>query len=187
GRPRRAPSASSSRRPSDSRSSAMRRPGSVRISLGWAAAACLVLLAPRPAAATPQPIPPRGPVPPCASGPGGTAGGGVMKVFTVFFTDGAKWFLDRLQELVTAPTRPDLSVGWWVEKYKLMLALAAVVAAATLILALIDDAAKGSPEGLARAVLADVPVAGLVGGIGPLVIQYLVDLADWLNGRLLQD
>jgi hypothetical protein len=110
-----------------------------------------------------------------------------MRVFTAFFTDGATWFLDRLQELVTAPTRPDLSVGWWVEKYNLMLALAAVVAAATLILALIDDAAKGSPEGLARAVLADVPVAGLVGGVGPLVIQYLVDLADWLNGRLLQD
>jgi hypothetical protein len=184
----------------------MRRATSGRIRWGWAAAAagCLALLAPRPAVAMAQPVPPRGPAPPCASGPGGligcipspgdllsgaarTAGGGVMKVFTVFFTDGAKWFLDRLQELVTAPTRPDLSVGWWVEKYNLMLALAAVVAAATLILALIDDAAKGSPEGLARAVLADVPVAGLVGGIGPLVIQYLVDLADWLNGRLLQD
>jgi hypothetical protein len=154
--------------------------------------------------ALPPPVPPRGPVPPCAGGPGGrigcipspgdllsgaarTAGGGVMKVFTAFFTDGATWFLDRLQELVSAPTRPDLSVGWWVEKYNLMLALAAVVAAATLILALIDDAAKGSPEGLARAVLTDVPVAGLVGGIGPLVIQYLVDLADWLNGRLLVD
>src|SRR4029450_12791503 len=76
-----------------------------------------------------------------------------MKVVTAFFTDGASWFLERLEELVTAPTRPDLSVGWWVEKYNLMLALAAVVAAATLILALIDDAAKGSPEGLARAVL----------------------------------
>jgi hypothetical protein len=184
----------------------MRRPASSRVRWGRAApaAGCLALLAPRPAVALPPPVPPRGPVPPCVGGPGGligcipspgdllsgaarTAGGGVMKVFTAFFTDGAKWFLDRLQELVTAPTRPDLSVGWWVEKYNLMLALAAVVAAATLILALIDDAAKGSPEGLARAILADVPVAGLVGGIGPLVIQYLVDLADWLNGRLLQD
>ena len=177
----------------------MPHPASVRLT----ALAGFLVLAPRPDA-MPQPVPPHGPVPPCASGPGGligcipspgdllggaarTAGGGVMKVFTVFFTDGANWFLERLEELVTAPTRPDLSVGWWVEKYNLMLALAAVVAAATLILALIDDAAKGSPEGLARAILADVPVAGLVGGIGPLVIQYLVDLADWLNGRLLQD
>src|SRR5512133_2236989 len=185
-------------RQSASRSSTMPRPASVQLAaLTW-----FLVLAPRPAA-RPQPVPRRGPVPPCASGPGGligcipspgdllsgaarTAGGGVMKVFTVFFTDGANWFLERLEELVTAPTRPDLSVGWWVQKYNLMLALAAVVAAATLILALIDDAAKGSPEGLARAVLADVPVAGLVGGIGPLVIQYLVDLADWLNGRLLR-
>ena len=183
----------------------MPRPANVRTRAArLAALPGLLVLSPRPVAALPQPVPPRGPVPPCASGPGGligcipspgdllrgaarTAGGGVMKVFTVFFTDGATWFLERLEELVTAPTRPDLSVGWWVEKYNLMLALAAVVAAATLILALIDDAAKGSSEGLARAVLADVPVAGLVGWIGPLVIQYLVDLADWLNGRLLQN
>jgi hypothetical protein len=172
--------------------------------LAAALAGWLVLLLPQAALAAPPPLPPRGPVPPCASGPGGligcipspgdllsgaarTAGGGVMKVFTVFFTDGATWFLDRLQELLTAANRPDLSAGWWVQQYNLMLALAAVVAAATLLLALIDAAAKGSPEGLGRALLADVPVAGLVGGTAPLFIQYLVDLADWLSGRLLQD
>jgi hypothetical protein len=169
-----------------------------RAALATALAGCLLVLAPQGATATPPPIPP------CASGPGGliaciptpgdvlsgaarAAGGGVMKVFTVFFTDGAKWFLDRLQEFLTAPTRPDLSAAWWVERYDLMLALAMVVAAATLLLALIDAAAKGSPEGLGRAVFVDVPVAGLVGGTAPLFIQYLVDVADWLSGRLLQD
>jgi hypothetical protein len=174
-----------------------------RTALATALAGCLLVLAARGAAAMP-PLPPRGPVPPCASGPGGligcipspgdvlsgaarVAGGGVMKVFTVFFTDGAKWFLDRLQEFLTAPTRPDLSAAWWVERYDLMLALAMVVAAATLLLALMDAAAKGSPEGLGRAVFVDVPVAGLVGGTAPLFIQYLVDVADWLSGRLLQD
>jgi hypothetical protein len=181
----------------------MRRPPSPRVAAALAGCPVLVLLLPQPALAAP-PLPPRGPVPPCASGPGGligcipspgdvlsgaarTAGGGVMKVFTVFFTDGATWFLDRLQELLTAADRPDLSAGWWVQRYNLMLALAAVVAAATLLLALMDAAAKGSPEGLGRALLADVPVAGLVGGTAPLVIQYLVDVADWLSGRLLQD
>jgi hypothetical protein len=169
-----------------------------RVMLATALAGCLLVLAPRGAAAAPPPGPP------CASGPGGligciptpgdvlsgaarAAGGGVMKVFTVFFTDGAKWFLDRLQEFLTAPTRPDLSAAWWVERYNLMLALAMVVAAATLLLALIDAAAKGSPEGLGRAVFVDVPVAGLVGGTAPLFIQYLVDVADWLSVRLLQD
>jgi hypothetical protein len=179
----------------------MRQPRSPRLA---AALAGWLVLPPRAALAATPPLPPRDPVPPCASGPGGligcipspsdvlsgaarAAGGGVMKVFTVFFTDGATWFLDRLQELLTAADRPDLSAGWWVQRYNLMLALAAVVAAATLLLALMDAAAKGSPEGLGRALLADVPVAGLVGGTAPLVIQYLVDVADWLSGRLLQD
>jgi hypothetical protein len=183
----------------------MRRVGSLaRPLLAAALAGVLLALTSRPAAGMPPLTPPRGPIPRCAGGPGGligcipspgdllsgaarTAGGGVMKVFTGFFTDGAKWFLDRLQEFLTAPTGPDLSAGWWVERYNLMLALAVVAAAATLILALIDAAAKGSPEGLARALFADVPVAGLVGGVAPLFIQYLVDVADWLSGRLLQD
>jgi len=93
-----------------------------RALLATALAGCSLALTPRPAAAMPPPLPPRGPIPPCASGPGGligcipspgdllsgaarTAGGGVMKVFTVFFTDGATWFLDRLQEFLTR--RPD--------------------------------------------------------------------------------
>jgi hypothetical protein len=178
-------------------------PSRARATLAAAIAAALLALA-APAALA-QPRGPQEPTPPCAGGPSGligcipipgpgdllsgaarAAGGGVMKVFTVFWTDGAKWFLDRLQEFLTGPTRPDLSAAWWVGRYGLMLALATVVAAATLLLALIDAAAKGSPEGLARAVFADVPVAGLVGGTAPLFIQYLVDLADWLSGRLLQ-
>jgi hypothetical protein len=162
----------------------------------------LVLAARPAAAAAAQPVPPPGA--PCAGGPGGllgclpspgelvggaarAAGGGVMRVFTTFFTDGATWFLDRLAELLTGADRPDLSAGWWVERYNLLLALAAVVAAATLLLALLDAAAKASTEGLGRAVLVDVPVAGLAGGVAPLLVQYLVNLADWLSGRLLAD
>jgi hypothetical protein len=151
------------------------------------------------------PPPPVGPGrPPCAAGPSGllgcipgpgdllsgaakSVGGGVMKAFTTFFTGGAKWFIEQVQSFLVAADRPDLSAGWWVDKYDQMLALAWVVAAATLLLALIDAAAKGSWSGLGRAVLVDVPVAAVVGGLGPLLIQYLVDLADWLSSRLLQD
>jgi hypothetical protein len=140
----------------------------------------------------------------CAAGPGGligcipgaqsllggaaqAVGGSVMQGFTVFFTAGAKWFIEQLQPFLVAADRPDLSAAWWVGKHNQMLALAWVVAAATLLLALIDAAAKGTWEGLGRAVLVDVPVAAVVGGFGPLVIQYLVDLADWLSSRLLQN
>src|SRR6266498_3879075 len=204
GRPRRAWRPNSSRRARTSRSSTMRRGGRTVVSgllvaglVGW------LLLMARPARAQ-TPPPPIGPGrPPCAAGPGGllgcipgpgdllsgaakSVGGGVMKAFTTFFTDGARWFVEQVESFLVAADRPDLSAGWWVHKYDLMLALAWVVAAATLLLALIDAAAKGSWQGLGRAVLVDVPVAGVVGGFGPLVIQYLVDLADWLSSRLLQ-
>jgi hypothetical protein len=162
------------------------------------------LLVASPAQAQTAPLPPGPGGPPCAAGPGGlvgcipgpsdllngaarAVGGGVMRVFTTFFTAGAKWFIERVQSFLVAAGRPDLSAGWWVDNYDRMLALAWVVAAATLLLALIDAAAKGSWEGLGRAVLVDVPVAAVVGGFGPLVLQYLVDLADWLSTRLLQD
>jgi hypothetical protein len=95
--------------------------------------------------------------------------------------------VEKLQEFLVGADRPDLSIDWWVQRYQLMLALAMVVAGATLLLALLDAAAKASLEGLARAVFADVPVAAIVGATGPLLIQYLVDVADWLSGRLLRE
>src|SRR6266536_1787134 len=184
----------------------MRRRGRARVVgllvaglTGW------LLLVASPASAQIPPPPPIGPGgPPCAAGPGGllgcipgpgdllsgaakSVGGGVMKAFTTFFTGGAKWFIEQVQSFLVAADRPDLSADWWVHKYDLMLALVWVVVAVMLLLALIDAAAKGSWSGLGRAVLVDVPVAGVVGGFGPLLIQYLVDLADWLSSRLLQD
>lgn len=190
----------------------MRRRGSGRRAMVLAAglAGWLVLGAARPALALASdragapPTPPGGWGPPCAGGPGGligcvpspgevlkgaarAAGDTAMGAFTAFFTDGAGWFVDKLQEFLVGADRPDLSVDWWGQRYQLMLALAMVVAGATLLLALLDAAAKSSLEGLARAVFADVPVAAIVGATGPLLIQYLVDIADWLSGRLLRD
>jgi len=115
------------------------------------------------------------------------AGDTAMGAFTAFFTDGAGWLVEQLQKFLVGADRPDLSVDWWVQRYQLMLALAMVVAGATLLLALLDATAKASLEGLARAVFADVPVAAIIGALGPLLIQYLVDVADWLSGRLLRD
>ena len=190
----------------------MPRRGSGRRAMMLAAglAGWLVVAAARPALALPPPrawappTPPGGWGPPCAGGPGGligcvpspgevlkgaarAAGDTAMGAFTAFFTDGAGWLVEKLQEFLVGADRPDLSVDWWVQRYQLMLALAMVVAGATLLLALLDAAAKGSLEGLAGAVFADVPVAAIVGATGPLLVQYLVDVADWLSGRLLRD
>src|SRR5574341_1254414 len=59
-----------------------------------------------------------------------------------------------------------------------MLALSIMVAGAMLLVALIGAAARGSWDGLAQAVAVDVPIAALAGGVGPVLIQYLIGLAD---------
>jgi hypothetical protein len=108
-----------------------------------------------------------------------------MAGVTSWFTDGARWVLSQIGGILTSATRPDLGADWWVGRYRLLLALAMVVAVATLLLAIIQAGAKASWEGLASAVGIDVPVAAVVGSAGPILTQYLVDLADRLSAVLL--
>jgi type IV secretion system protein TrbL len=128
----------------------------------------------------------------CVASPGrlaGTvaqaAGEQVMRGVTGWITDAAAWFLNHIQQLLVGVTGPDLGASWWVDRYRLLLAFAAVIAAATLLLALIDAAVKGSWEQLARALGIDVPAAAVSGAAAPVLVGYLLDVADWLSGRLL--
>jgi hypothetical protein len=113
------------------------------------------------------------------------AGEQVMQGVTGWVTDGAAWFLNHIQQLLGGATGPDLGAGWWVDRYRLLLAFAVLIAAATLLLAIIDAAVKGSWEQLARAVGIDVPAAAISGAAAPVLVGYLVEVADWLSGRLL--
>lgn len=110
----------------------------------------------------------------------------VMAGVTGWVTDAASWFLAHVQELLVGTTGPDLGASWWVDRYRLLLAFAALVAAATLLIAIVDAAVKGSWEGLARALGIDVPVAAISGSATPVLVGYLIGVADWLSARLLE-
>src|SRR6266545_83631 len=81
-----------------------------------------------------------------------SASNSLMQGVTAWFTDGARWFLQQIGDLLASATRPDLGAAWWTGRYRLLLAFAMVVAVATLLLAIIQAGAKGSWEGLAAAV-----------------------------------
>jgi uncharacterized membrane protein YphA (DoxX/SURF4 family) len=146
--------------------------------------------------------PPGGGVSACPGGPAGllgcaltpgrlagslaqAAGNSLMQGVTAWLTDGARWVLSQIGGMLASATRPDLGAEWWVGKYRLLLAFAMVVAVATLLLAIIQAGAKASWEGLAVAVGVDVPVAAVGGRAGPILTEYLVDVADRLSVVLL--
>ena len=114
-----------------------------------------------------------------------TAGSQVTQAVTGWITDAAAWFLGHVQELLVGTTGPELGASWWVDRYRLLLAFAALVAAVTLLIAIADAALKGSWEGLARALGVDVPVAAISGSATPVLVGYLIQVADWLSSRLL--
>jgi hypothetical protein len=114
-----------------------------------------------------------------------TAGNSLMQGVTAWFTDGAGWVLSQIGGMLASATSPDLGADWWIGKYRLLLAFATVVAVATLLLAIIQAGAKASWESLAAAVGVDVPVAAIAGSAGPILAQYLVDVADRLSAVLL--
>jgi hypothetical protein len=115
-----------------------------------------------------------------------SVGSQVMAGVTGWITDAASWFLAHVQELLVGTTGPDLGASWWVDRYRLLLAFAALVAATTLLIAIVDAAVKGSWEGLARALGVDVPVAAISGSATPVLVGYLIQVADWLSARLLE-
>ncbi len=113
------------------------------------------------------------------------ASNSLMQGVTSWFTDGARWFLEQIGAMLASSTSPDLGAGWWIGKYRLLLGFAMVVAVAMLLMAIIQAGAKGSWEALAAALGIDVPVAAVVGSAGPILTQYLVQVADRLSGVLL--
>jgi MFS family permease len=110
----------------------------------------------------------------------------LMQGVTGWITDAASWFLAHVQQLLVGATEPDLTASWWVDRYRLLLAFAALVAAATLLIAIANAAVQGSWEGLAVALGVDVPVAALSGGVAPVLVGYLIQVANWLSTRLLE-
>jgi hypothetical protein len=116
----------------------------------------------------------------------GTVTASVMQGVTSWFTDTASWFVKQIGSFLDAAASPDLTTAGWTARYNLMLALATVVAIATLLLAILDAAAKGSYPALGRAVGVDVPVAAVAGGATPVLVGHLLELADWLSADALE-
>ena len=114
----------------------------------------------------------------------GRASSGAMHAVASAVTGAAAWLLRQLGPLVAGAGSPDFTVEWWAGQYRVLLALSVLVAACCLLLAILDALAKASLGGLGQALGVDVPVAAVTAGAAPVLVGYLIHVADWISDAL---
>jgi hypothetical protein len=105
-------------------------------------------------------------------------GNGIFDQITTWVSEGATWLIGQVVTEVEKTTTPDLTAKGFLAEYAQMAQIAAVLAAAMLLLAILEAVAQSSWELLARAVLIHLPVAFIATSVAFAVVQLLLVATD---------
>ena len=108
-------------------------------------------------------------------------GNGIFNQITSWVTDGATWLIGQVVTLIDKTTTPDLTTKGFVSQYGQMAAIAAFLAAAMLLLAVLEGLAQGNSAMLARVVLVNLPLAFVATSVAYVVVQLLITTTDGLS------
>jgi hypothetical protein len=121
--------------------------------------------------------------------PGAVAGavaGGVFGEATRWMADGANWVTKQIQSLLDATTTPELTAGWYRERWKAMVALGAGLAALVAMMALGSAAFRRDPDALAETFIGMLRAGLGTGLVIPLVVMAL-GVADGISNVVVRD
>jgi hypothetical protein len=105
-------------------------------------------------------------------------GNGIFDQITTWVSEGATWLIGQVVTEIEKTTTPDLSTKGFLAEYEQMAQIAAVLAAAMLLLAILEAVAQSSWELLARAVLINLPVAFIATSVAFAVVQLFLLATD---------
>jgi hypothetical protein len=106
---------------------------------------------------------------------------GVFNQVAAWVTDGAAWLMGRVVKAIDTSTSPQLDAKGFVRQYRKMAEIAVILAAAMLLLAVLEGLAQGSAGMLARAVFVNLPLAFIGTSIAFVVVQLLLGATDGLS------
>jgi hypothetical protein len=107
-------------------------------------------------------------------------GNSVFEQLTSWTAEGAAWLMGQVVEAIDSSTTPRLDTEGFLRAYGRMAAIAAVLAAAMLLLAILEGIAQGNSGLLVRVVLVNVPLAFLGTSLAFAVVQLLLACTDGL-------
>lgn len=111
-------------------------------------------------------------------------GNDVFKQLTAWVAEGATWLMGQVVKAIDTSTTPQLGSEGFLREYGRMAAIAAVLAAAMLLLAILEGIAQGNPGLLVRVVAVNVPVAFLGMTVAYAVVQLLLSCTDGLSAAV---
>ncbi|HEY2333643.1 MAG TPA: hypothetical protein VGH58_01375 [Solirubrobacterales bacterium] len=105
-------------------------------------------------------------------------GSGIFDQITTWVSEGASWLIGKVVAEIEKTTTPELTTAGFLAEYGQMAEIAAVLAAAMLLLAVLEALAQSSWGVLAKAVFVNLPVAFIATSVAFAVVQLLLVATD---------
>jgi hypothetical protein len=105
-------------------------------------------------------------------------GHGIFDQITTWVSEGAGWLIEQVASEIEKTTSPNLTSEGFLAEYGQMAEISAVLAAAMVLLAVLEAIAQGSWGVLARAVLVNLPLAFIATSMAFVVVQMLLVATD---------
>jgi enamine deaminase RidA (YjgF/YER057c/UK114 family) len=114
-----------------------------------------------------------------------SAGDSALRSFTAAVASSGKWFLDKVGGLITNTTSPNVvNVGWFGSQYRVMLALAVLIALPVLFVSVAQSIVRADGMQAIRSAFVYLPIAGILSAVGPAMAQILINASDWMSAAL---
>lgn len=113
-------------------------------------------------------------------------GKGVFSQITAWVADGAVWLLGEIGEAADESTSPNLLGKGFLHQYRLMVGIAAAMAALMLILAVFEALGRGDGGMLWRVFLVNLPLAAIATSVAYVVVQLLLAVDDGMCRAITQ-
>jgi hypothetical protein len=108
-------------------------------------------------------------------------GNGIFEQVTTWVAEGSAYLIEQVSTAIDKTTTPDLTARGFLMQYGKMSAIAALLAAATLLLVIVDAVAHGSWSILGRAIFVNLPLAFLGTSVAFAMVQLLLTATDGLS------
>lgn len=105
-------------------------------------------------------------------------GKGIFDQITTWVSEGAGWLIEQVASEIEKTTSPNLTSEGFLAEYGQMAEISAVLAAAMVLLAILEAIAQGSWGILARAVLVNLPLAFIATSVAFVLVQMLLVATD---------